>query len=140
MGFVEGLRIMSKLNRFPLKSSVHALLLYCQSDFGKRHLDLLSSYFTFQMESDHLAINAGISSVDRLKESLGPSSGDGSTKKRARDEDDDSRSSSPARSTCKHNLVSSLNKTSADCLVNLLTTIFTFFDSRCVASFSLDLF
>ncbi|KAF8925214.1 hypothetical protein BGZ58_001004 [Dissophora ornata] len=74
-GFVDGLRIMSVWNRFPLKSSAHALLQYCESDYGRKQLALLASVFAFQVVSDHLAINAGSCSADRLKDNMSESTG-----------------------------------------------------------------
>ncbi|KAF9372285.1 hypothetical protein BGX21_004839, partial [Mortierella sp. AD011] len=73
---------MSSWRHFPLKSSTHALLQYCESDHGKKQLALLASFFDFQVVSDHLAINAGSCSAEQLKDNLHPSTvnnGSGST-------------------------------------------------------------
>ncbi|GJJ79236.1 hypothetical protein EMPS_11640 [Entomortierella parvispora] len=77
-GFVDGLITMSSWRHFPLKSFVHDLLTYCESDRGKEQLGLLSSYSRFQVVSDHLAVNAGSCSGDQLKENMYPFNEDGS--------------------------------------------------------------
>ncbi|KAF9934844.1 hypothetical protein FBU30_010817 [Linnemannia zychae] len=69
-GFVEGLEIMSNWRRFPLRASARSLLMHCRSEYGKKQLALLASFFVFQVGSDHLAINAGSSSMDHLKNRL----------------------------------------------------------------------
>jgi len=72
-GFVDGLTTMSSWRHFPLKSFVHALLTYCESERGRKQLAFLSSYSAFQVVSDHLAVNAGSCSGDQLKDNLYPS-------------------------------------------------------------------
>ncbi|KAG0275245.1 hypothetical protein BGZ95_009031 [Linnemannia exigua] len=72
-GFVDGLRIMSAWRHFPLKSSTHVLLKYCESDRGRKQLALLNSFSAFQVVSDHLAINAASCSSDQLKDNIYPS-------------------------------------------------------------------
>ncbi|KAG9065427.1 hypothetical protein KI688_002752 [Linnemannia hyalina] len=72
-GFVDGVRHMSTWGRFPLRSSTRTLLEHCESDYGKKQLALLVSFFTFQVVSDYLAINAGSCSADQLKDDLYPS-------------------------------------------------------------------
>lgn len=72
-GFIDGLRTMSSWRHFPLKSSTHALLTYCESERGRKQLALLNSHSAFQVVSDHLAVNAGSCSADQLKDDLYPS-------------------------------------------------------------------
>src|SRR5690349_8245804 len=69
-GFVDGLRVMSAWRHFPLKTSTHVLLKYCESDRGKKQLALLNSFSGFQVVSDHLAINAGLCSAEQIKDNL----------------------------------------------------------------------
>lgn len=71
-GFVDGLRVMSAWRHFPLKTSAHVLLEYCESERGKKQLALLKSFSAFQVVSDHLAINAGSCSADQMKDNMYP--------------------------------------------------------------------
>ncbi|KAF9899037.1 hypothetical protein EC991_009744, partial [Linnemannia zychae] len=66
-GFVEGLRVMSEWNRFPLKVAMRKLLFYCESDRGQKQLQLLRSFSFLQVESDDLAVNIGVHAVGLYK-------------------------------------------------------------------------
>lgn len=85
--FVEGLRIMSKWRHFPLRAFVRTLLNYCESDRGTKQLAFLRSFSAFQVVSDHLAVNAAMSSADLLKDNLQPAPSLGNNLRNDRDLD-----------------------------------------------------
>lgn len=68
--FVEGVRFMSECRYFPLRTSMHVLLQYLECDRGKKQLDLLRSLSSFEVVSDHLAVDAVMVSTSLLRDNL----------------------------------------------------------------------